>query len=80
MNPIKPCTIACFLLTFPNAVEDGLDDCLLLGNSRKERVGVAEHSVEFARCQCVLPCSLGAVESLEGDLTGMVENEGGLNK
>ena len=79
MNPVEPNTVTCLLLVSPNAVENGLDDCLLLGHARQEGVGVADNGVELGRSQRAFSCGLGAVEPLERNLSGVVEDERRLN-
>lgn len=79
VNPVEPNTVTCLLLVSPNAVENDLNYCLLLGHARQEGVGVADNSVELGSSQCAFSRGLGAVEPLERNFSGVVEDEWRLN-
>ena len=78
MDPVEEVGVSAIICSF-DSVEDSLDDLLFLGDRRQETVGVTDDAVELGRSQTALSRLLLSVEALEGDLTGVAEDEGGLN-
>ncbi len=79
MDPVEEVGVTTIICSF-DSVEDSLDDLLFLGDRRQETVGVTDDAVELDRSQTALSRLLLSVEALEGDLTGVAEDEGGLNE